>query len=158
MSNSLWPHWLQPASSSVHGILQARILEWVAIPVSRGSSQHRDWTWSPTMQADSSPSELPGKPWSWLGNLFLFLLIIQWLHAKLNNLYSDKYRAFIEIHLQIVGILVLESFHTYNYLESVLKYFEQYCQLVGGLKKFFWLDLKKWILTSLHCDQWMLPE
>ena len=31
--------------SSVHGILQARILEWVALPSSRGSSQSRDWTW-----------------------------------------------------------------------------------------------------------------
>ena len=30
--------------SSVHGILQARILEWVAISFSRGSSQHRDQT------------------------------------------------------------------------------------------------------------------
>ena len=30
--------------SSVHGILQARILEWVAIPFSRGSSQPRNWT------------------------------------------------------------------------------------------------------------------
>ena len=30
--------------SSVHGILQARILEWVAISFSRGSSQLRDWT------------------------------------------------------------------------------------------------------------------
>ena len=30
--------------SSVHGILQARILEWVAMPSSRRSSQHRDWT------------------------------------------------------------------------------------------------------------------
>ena len=29
---------------SVHGILQARILEWVAIPFSRGCSQPRDWT------------------------------------------------------------------------------------------------------------------
>ena len=29
--------------SSVHGILQARILEWVGIPFSRGSSQPRDW-------------------------------------------------------------------------------------------------------------------
>ena len=28
----------------VHGILQARILEWVAIPFSRGSSQPKDWT------------------------------------------------------------------------------------------------------------------
>ena len=31
--------------SSVHGVLQARILEWVAIPSSRESSQPRDWTW-----------------------------------------------------------------------------------------------------------------
>ena len=31
--------------SSVHAILPARILEWVAIPFSRGSSQLRDWTW-----------------------------------------------------------------------------------------------------------------
>ena len=31
-----------PPDSSVHGILQARILEWVAIPFSRGSSQPRD--------------------------------------------------------------------------------------------------------------------
>ena len=29
---------------TVHGILQARILEWVAVPFSRGSSQSRDWT------------------------------------------------------------------------------------------------------------------
>ena len=33
-----------PSSSSVHGISQARILEWVAISFSRGSSQPRDWT------------------------------------------------------------------------------------------------------------------
>ena len=34
-----------PTGSSVQEILQARILEWVAIPFSRGSSQLRDWTW-----------------------------------------------------------------------------------------------------------------
>ena len=33
-----------PPGSFVHGILQARILEWVAIPFFRGSSQSRDWT------------------------------------------------------------------------------------------------------------------
>ena len=33
-----------PPGSSVHGILQARILEWVAISFSRGSSQPGDWT------------------------------------------------------------------------------------------------------------------
>ena len=30
--------------SSIHGILQARILEWVTIPFSRGSPKPRDWT------------------------------------------------------------------------------------------------------------------
>ena len=33
-----------PPSSSVHGILQVRMLEWVAIPTSRRSSQHRNGT------------------------------------------------------------------------------------------------------------------
>ena len=33
-----------PPGSSVHGIVQARILEWVAMPSSRGSSQPRHWT------------------------------------------------------------------------------------------------------------------
>ena len=31
--------------SSVHEIFQARVLEWVAISFSRGSSRPRDWTW-----------------------------------------------------------------------------------------------------------------
>ena len=42
----LWdPKDCSPPSSSVHGILQARILEWLAIPFSRESSWPRDWTW-----------------------------------------------------------------------------------------------------------------
>ena len=49
-------------SSSVHEILQARILEWVAISYSRGSSQPGIKPQSPSLQADSLPSELPGKP------------------------------------------------------------------------------------------------
>ena len=34
-----------PPGSSAHGVLQARILEWVAVPFSRGSSPPRDQTW-----------------------------------------------------------------------------------------------------------------
>ena len=43
MSDSLWPQRHLPGSS-VHGIFQARILEWVAITYFRGSSQPSDWT------------------------------------------------------------------------------------------------------------------
>ena len=45
MSDSCDPMECSPAASSVHGISQARILEWVAISFSRGSSQPRDRTW-----------------------------------------------------------------------------------------------------------------
>ena len=41
---TLWPLDHSPPGSSVHGILQARVLEWVAIPFSRGSSRPRDQT------------------------------------------------------------------------------------------------------------------
>ena len=39
------PRDCSPPGSSVLGILQARILEWVAIPFSTGSSRPRDQTW-----------------------------------------------------------------------------------------------------------------
>ena len=49
--------------SCVHGILQARILHWVAIPFSRGYSRPRIEPGSPALQADSLPSESQGKLW-----------------------------------------------------------------------------------------------
>ena len=55
-----------PPGSSVHGILQARILEWVAMPSSRDSSQPRDQTQVSYLllhwQAGSLPLAPPGKP------------------------------------------------------------------------------------------------
>ena len=73
MFNSLDPMDYSPSGSSVHGILQARILEWVAMPSSRGSFWSGDQTQPPTLQADSLPSEPPGtsrvwgqlKKWVW---------------------------------------------------------------------------------------------
>ena len=43
-SESESPALCDPTDYILHGILQARILEWVAFPVSRGSSQPRDQT------------------------------------------------------------------------------------------------------------------
>ena len=59
-----------PPGSSVHGILQARILEWVAVPFSRGSSRPRDQTW--VSRITFLPSKPPGKPMNTgVGNLSL---------------------------------------------------------------------------------------
>ena len=52
---TLW----DPMDYTVVGTLQARTLEWVAFPFSRGSSQLRDRT---ALQADSLPAKPPGKP------------------------------------------------------------------------------------------------
>ena len=51
-----------PAGFSVNRILQSRILECVAIPFSRGSSQPRDGTWVSCIATDSLLYEQPGKP------------------------------------------------------------------------------------------------
>ena len=52
-----------PQDSSVHGILQARILEWFAILFFKESSQPRDWTWVSCIAGrwDALPSEPLGK-------------------------------------------------------------------------------------------------
>ena len=49
-----------PPGPSVHGILQARILEWVAIPFSGDLPDSGIAPRSPTLQANSLPSEPPG--------------------------------------------------------------------------------------------------
>ena len=86
-----------PSGCSVHGIFQARILEWVAISFSRGSSRPRDQTCISCLlpwQAGSLPLAPPGKsfvssgdfrnPWAsegWLGEteeaLLAFLKLYQ---------------------------------------------------------------------------------
>ena len=48
--------------SSVHGISQARILEWIAISSSRGSSQPRDQTCTSTLAGRFFTTEPAGKP------------------------------------------------------------------------------------------------
>ena len=51
-----------PPGSSVHGILQARTLEGVAIPFSRDLPDPGIKPGSPALQSDSIPSEPPEKP------------------------------------------------------------------------------------------------
>ena len=48
--------------SSILGISQARVLEWVAFPSPEGLPDPGIEPGSPTLQADSLPIELPGKP------------------------------------------------------------------------------------------------
>ena len=58
----LCPTLSDPMDYTFHGILQARILEWVTFPFSRVSYQRRIEPRSPALQADSLPAEPQGKP------------------------------------------------------------------------------------------------
>ena len=106
-----------PPGFSVHGILQARILEWVAMTFSKGSSWPRDWTHisyisCPWLSLFFSSIFQASFKWKWyLGTtvwayggfpsgsvvkrktiLFYFLLLLFWSHAMwdLSSLTRDQ--------------------------------------------------------------------
>ena len=74
--STLPPGKVKVAPYTVHGILQARTLEWVAFPFSRGSSQPRDWTQISHIGADSLPAEPQGKP---KNTVVGSLSLLQWI-------------------------------------------------------------------------------
>ena len=59
--------------SSDHGILQARILEWVSIPFSGDLSNTEIIPGSPALQADSLPTEPLGSAEGWWASVLLHL-------------------------------------------------------------------------------------
>ena len=79
-----------PPGSSVHGNLQARILDWVAMPSSRGSFQPRGWTWV-SYVSGSLPLAPPGEPPN-----YLYILTVTLLHRHRGTykwkMFGKKYR------------------------------------------------------------------
>ena len=78
-----------PSGSSVHGILQARILEWVTMPSSRGSSWSRYQTHLCLLcllhwHVGSLPLLLPGRPWHF--HYFVFDIMARMPGAGTNKL------------------------------------------------------------------------
>ena len=77
-----------PPGSSVSGILQARILEWVVIPFSRGSSQPRDWTWVSCISCIGSRILYHWASWecpSLALPVYFFLLLLQFFGEGNSN-------------------------------------------------------------------------
>ena len=68
-----------PQGSSVHGTVQARILLWVTIPFSRGSSQPRDQPTSPTSPALAGRFFTIGTTWEAQRHQFLSYLTAAYL-------------------------------------------------------------------------------
>ena len=85
MSHSVWPHDQSPPGSPVHGILQARILEWAAVSPPKGLLE-------PEIKPKSLKSTCIGRRvldhWRHLGSpalspaLLNYLLLIAWTHHR----------------------------------------------------------------------------
>ena len=75
-----------PMDYTVHGVLQARILEWVTIPSSRGFPNPGIKPRSPTLQAYSLLAEPPGKSSS-KDKSFGLPLWLSWSRAQRKVLY-----------------------------------------------------------------------
>ena len=70
------PTLCNPMDYTVHGILQARILEWIAVPFSKGIFQPRGWTQVSYIAGGFLPAESPEKPKNTgMGSLSL----LQWI-------------------------------------------------------------------------------
>ena len=85
------PTLCDPVDSSAHGILQTRILEWIAIPFSRGSSQARDQTQVSRTAGGFFLSEPPGKP-------LTYSLVTKNLRAEGSLRLQPPYFIFIAVH------------------------------------------------------------
>ena len=68
-----------PPGFSVHGILQARILEWLAIPFSRESSQPRDWTWVSFIAGRFFTIWITREAHFTYGNIYISVLLSQFI-------------------------------------------------------------------------------
>ena len=93
---------------TVHEILQARILEWVAIPFSRNLCNPGIEPRSPTLQADSLPSEPPGKLQS---HRFtdVFTHLVNYSNKKLTTYYVADMVKGTERQFKYIFLNVLED-------------------------------------------------
>ena len=91
-----------PPGSSVQGILQARILEWIAISFSRGTSQPRDWTLVSCIAGRFFTVWVTGK--SMCFTMFLHLLKNQYNHTVLRSVKRSLRNEWpIQSHIQWIS-------------------------------------------------------
>ena len=119
--------WSQPGSS-VHGILQARILEWPAMPSSRGSSLPRDRTRVSCISCTADgffTAEPPGKPLEELANY----IILNQGHSKFNAHLEDA-GVWLRSHRCCEFQPQLHGEHAYNwkFSEHFLNYWHSFAK------------------------------
>ena len=128
-----------PPGSSVHGILQARILEWAAMLSSRGSSWPRDQTRGSCTASGFFTAEPPGKP--------------MWNIAQLKN--TNEKSKFRPSSATIPGMVNQSlQLQSHPFITSCPFFFQPYG---GGNGLPCWLNRKRICLQCRRCgfDSWV---
>ena len=137
MFNCLWPYGLSLSRISVHGILQARILDWDALSFSKGSSQPGIKPWSPSLQAGSLPSEPPGKLASILISKYfpLFSQVICKL-ARFHHTSGSIVHEVLHVWKCMIFAFILEQWLNTKFLNhiSIPEYLFKIALLFSGIK------------------------
>ena len=145
----LCPTLCDPKDYTVHGILQARILEWVALPFSRGSPNPGVEPRSPTLQGDSLPTELSGKP------CICFILANKILKTKIGIGSLVDYKGWIQfcifLAVKTKGQHYKEQTKTTEHCQdlTVCSFLEPLTKVRGNNLKFFlWLKISAWMKNT----------
>ena len=126
-----------PMDYTVHGILQPRILEWVAFPFSRGSSQLGDQTQVSCIAGDSLLAEPQGKPKNTgMGSLSL----LQWVFPTQESNWGLLHCRWILYQRSYHGSPILRDINPEYSLEGLmlklkLQYFGHLMQRANSLEK-----------------------
>ena len=159
LSPTLWDLMdCSPPGSSVCGIFQTRILEWVAIPFSRGSSQSRNWTqvfyiagrfftfWA-TREALSLGACSESEKWKWnsvvSGSLrppmdcgILQARILEWIvfpFSRVSSQPRDKTQVLNESYSEHSSFYLIITFHFGSRLFFLLSYILVILNWLGDL-------------------------
>ena len=110
-----------PPGSSIHGILQAWILEWVAIPFSRGSSWPRDQTWV------SHISKQIHYCLNHQGSTYMYVYIYTYIYISITT--ALKERQGITARLRRITECLMNFWHHSHTLPSILYKSPFHCAL-----------------------------
>ena len=122
-----------PPGSSVHGILEARTLEWVAIPFSRGSSSSRGRTWVSCIA----------------GRFFTV-----WATREASILFKYPFHEFINKNHTEPKVTTFSLFPCENFMNrNLLGWIRWPKPTMGILFNYLFSGLAMWLAGSYFCDQ-----
>ena len=132
-----------PMGYRVHGTLQARKLEWVAFPFSKGSSQPRDLTQVSHTVGNSLPAKLPENAKNTgMGSIS----ILHWMFPTQESNWGLLHYRWILYQLSFQGSLFgWNTNRNYDFIEIFFKeHFNNTLEMIMNIYLWYYIKIPKW--------------